>query len=157
LVDIDRPTELDLSETIEAIVEVAQGHPLALELLTGKLLTQGSGSIRELSQKWQGTSTEKLSDEFLSALCNYVFDDHFLEIIGAAGAELLSVIALTDRGIKEENIREASGVSWNDFDATLSKLFEAGCIHTELRDDVRVLTMHPFTQAYFRTSLQPRK
>jgi hypothetical protein len=72
---------------------VAEGHPLALELLTAKLVTQGKRSILKLCKKWRSNTVDTLNDEFLSILCDYVFDHPFLEHIGPAGAELLSVIA----------------------------------------------------------------
>jgi hypothetical protein len=129
---------------------VAEGHPLALELLTAKLVTQGKRSILKLCKKWRSNTVDTLNDEFLSILCDYVFDHPFLEHIGPAGAELLSVIAFEDAGVDEEAARHASDLSNDDFNATLSKLFKAGCIRRELDGELSVLTMHPITQAYFR-------
>ena len=151
---VDRVSRIGLrsvdDQAIDAVVEVGQGHPLALELLTGKLVIQGTGAIRQLREEWRNRSVDTLGDEFLSALCSYVFDDRFQEQIGGTGVEILSVIALEAAGIDEDAAREASGLSDQEFDATLSKLFEAGCIRRELHEDLSVLAMHPITQAYFR-------
>ena len=146
--DIDPGSVSD--KALDAIIEVAQGHPLGLELLAGKLVTQGIGSILELQKGWKENAVDALNDEYLSTLCDYVFDDRFLEHIGSGGADLLSVIALEDAGLDEEAARYASDMSDEAFDSTLSKLFQANCIRRELHDELSVLAMHSLTQAYFR-------
>lgn len=135
---------------IDAIVEVGKGHPLALEFLTGKLITQGLRSILELHEKWRRSADDQLNDEFLSALCDHVFDNRFREYVGPMGVDLLSEIAQNEIGVDEDMARLESGLSNDDFDIVLSKLFELSCIHRELFVDLSVLAMHPITQAYFR-------
>ncbi len=138
------------NDAIDAIIEVGRGHPLALELLVGKLVTQGEGSVLELRKKWRSNAADALNDVYLSALCDYVFDHRFLEHIGSGGEDLLSVIALEDAGVDEEAARSASNMSEEEFESTLSKLFQSNCIHRVPFEDLIVLTMHPLTQAYFR-------
>ena len=142
--------KLASNEAIDAVVEVGRGHPLMLELLAGKLGTQGTGSILKLLEKWRSNPVDALNDEYLSALCEHVFDDSFLEHIGLAGANLLSVMALEDAGVEERAARIASKMSDEGFNSTLSRLFQANCIRRELYEELSVLTLHPLTQAYFR-------
>lgn len=139
-------------DAIKAVVEVGQGHPLALELLTGKLVTRGSGAILTLREEWRKRRVDTSRDEFLSALCNYVFDDRFQEQIGEIGVEILSVMAKEAAGIDEDAAREASGLSDEQFNETLTKLFEAGCIRREIQKSRTVLAMHSITQTYFRSA-----
>ena len=147
--DIDPSTTPE--EAIDAIVEVARGHPLALEILAGKLVTQGAGSISKLREDWASNPLDALNDEYVSALCKYVFDKRFLHSVGEIGVALLSVIALESAGVDEEAARLASGMTDEAFDVTLSKLFQANCIRRELHEELSLLTMHPLTQAYFRS------
>jgi hypothetical protein len=147
---IEVSSENEFSEAVDAIVEVARGHPLALQLLTSKLVTQGRGPIGELRRKWESNSADSLNDEFLSALCNYAFDDRFREHIGGVGAELLGLIADEDFGVTEDELRDASGLEHDEFDSILTKVFGAGCIYRQSHADRTVLMMHPITQAHFR-------
>ncbi|HWX85796.1 MAG TPA: NB-ARC domain-containing protein [Xanthobacteraceae bacterium] len=141
----------EAGSAIDAILEIGHGHPLALELLAGKLITQGQGAVLKLRQDWAGRAPEKLNDEFLSVLCENIFDDAFFRHIGEMGANLLYAMAITDDGIAEDSARKASGLPDQQFRAALDKLFEASCIHRELRGDFSLLAMHPITQTYFRS------
>lgn len=146
-IDIDPSTAP--SKAIDAIVEIAQGHPLALELLVGKLITQGPGAIIKLEKEWKENCTNALSDKYINALCSYVFDEKFLEHIGEFGADLLYLIAVEDEGVDEEALSFASGMDEETFNATISKLYQANCIRREFYGDLSVLTMHSLTRSYF--------
>jgi hypothetical protein len=139
---------------VEAIVDVGHGHPLALELLSGKLVVQGPASILALHTEWQSNSDSTPNDGFAKALCDYVFDQQFRGYIGGTGADLLEVIALEDTGVEEDALRRAAGLADDIFDGTLSKLFEAGCIRREIQGGISILTMHSITQAHFRPAAQ---
>ena len=109
----------------------------------------------KLREEWKSNDVDVLNDEYLSALCDYVFDDRFLDHIGSGGAGLLSVIAHEDADVDEEAARYASNMSNEAFESTLSKLFQANCIRRELHDELSVLTMHPLTRAYFLQAVLP--
>ena len=141
-------------DAVEAIVDAGRGHPLALELLSGKLVAQGPASILALRTAWQSNSDGTLDDGFATALCDYVFDQQFSGYIGSTGIDLLEVIALEDTGVEEDALRRAAGLPDDVFEATLSKLFEAGCIRREIQGGISVLTMHSITQAYFRQAAE---
>ena len=146
---VKRFTTLVSEQAVETIVEIGRGHPLALELLCGKLVAQGPASILALSTEWQSISDHTPNDAFARELCDYVFDQQFREYIGGTGADLLGVIASADTGVEEDALRRATRLSDDVFDAALSKLFEASCIRREIQGGISVLTMHSITQAYF--------
>jgi hypothetical protein len=138
---------------IDAILDVARGHPLALELLTSKLMTQGRGPIMELRGKWRNDFAGSVNDEFLATLCDYAFDTRFKAHIGDDGCELLSVIADEDFGVSELELFAASELSREDFDSLLTRVFRAGCIYRQPHGERIVLMMHPLTQAHFRSRI----
>jgi len=137
-------------EAVESIVDIGRGHPLALELLCGKLVVQGSASILALRTEWQSIRDNAPNDAFARSLCDYVFDRQFTEYIGAAGANLLEVIAWAHTGVEENALRRAASLPDEVFNPALSKLFEASCIRREIQAGISVLTMHSITQTYFR-------
>jgi hypothetical protein len=120
-------------------------------LLSGKLISQGSGSVLDLCQKWRTNASTALDDEYLSALCHYVFDERFRKYLGPQALALLSVIASYESfGVDEESVRSAAGFSEVAFGDLLDKLLQVKCIDRGLVGGMSVLKMHPITQAYFR-------
>jgi NB-ARC domain len=140
-------------EAIDAIIEISRGHPLSLKLLTGKLVTQGINSIIGLRKNWRAGAVGLLDDEFFSALCEYVFNDQFMEHIGSAGVDMLSAIAVSEAGQDEDKLRQNIDLPDDMFNETLDRLFHVNCIQRELDDQYSVLTMHSITRAFFRAKL----
>jgi hypothetical protein len=145
--------DLNTSNAINQIREIAAGHPLALELLSGKLITQGIGAITSLHAEWTRENRSALSDEYTSALLRYVFDKRFLEFVGPAGRALLVIIARQGAGIEEEAIQFAAfhrlRLSNETFENVLRKLFNANCIRKQIGAMSNVLTMHSLTRGFF--------
>jgi hypothetical protein len=151
---VKRSTTLIPDNAMDAILDVARGHPLALELLSGKLVAQGPGSIVALRADWERKGEVVLDDTFETALCDYVFDHQFVDSIGSTGIDLLEVIAFEDHGIDEDTLRGAAALPDQDFDAALAKLMAAGCVRREIRGQQSMFTMHSITQAHFRKAAE---
>jgi hypothetical protein len=130
------------------------GHPLALELLTGKLNTQGPQSILTLFQQRNRLSAP-LDDDYIHALLDFVFDQHFQTYIGPDGAALLAHISRRSPYTKESHLRKAAARQrrWSDrmFAETLGRLLETNCITRVPKERSTWLTMHPLTRTFIRS------
>ena len=152
----EKDPQLNIRESTDAvasIVEIAVGHPLALELLSGKMLTFGTESIMALRNKWKKDDAGSLSDDAMETLCSFIFDDRFHTHLGTAGVDLLRLIANKPRGAEEISSRRAFLLMYDDFEGHLNKLFETGCIFRRNIEGRPVLLMHPLTRAYFRQTI----
>jgi len=138
---------------IAAIVDIASGHPLALELLSGKLITFGIKSITALRKRWKSDGVGSLSDAAMRALYSFVFDERFHAYLGTPGLDLLRLIAKRPRRAGEVSLQRAFVQIYTDFAGYLQKLFETGCVYRKIVEGRTVLLMHPLTRAYLREIL----
>jgi len=140
---------------IDQIVDISGGHPLALELLAGMLNTQGPQSILTLFQQRNRRPSAPLDDDYINALLDFVFDQHFQTYIGPDGAALLAIISRRSPYTEESHLRNAAARQrgWSDrmFAETLGRLLETNCVTRLHRETSTWLAMHPLTRTFIRS------
>jgi hypothetical protein len=140
----------DDSEAISAILNRADGHPLALRLLTGKLVAQGEKAILAMPDSSRRTSHTDWSEGFFQ----YVFDEAFLSYLEAIAIDVACVIASYPNGLTERRLLSAcqkahTDVTSQSLDAAIERLLRTFCVHREHLEGEAVLAMHPLTREFF--------
>lgn len=153
LEDLDPGLAESLPDDNPAIAEVlkrADGHPLALRLLTGKLVAQGEKAILTMPDPLRPTGETGWGKEFF----DFVFDEALLAQLGPIAVDVACVIASYARGVTENALAEACQAS--DPTITPQVLAEATrrlrltfCVHHEHVQGEAVLAMHPLTREFF--------
>lgn len=153
LEDLDRNLAESLHDDNPALAEIqrrADGHPLALRLLTGKLVAQGEKAILAMPDPSRSTGETGWGREFF----DFVFDEALLAQLGPIAVDVACVIASYARGVTEKALAEACQAS--DPGITPQILAEATrrlrltfCVHHEHVQGEAVLAMHPLTREFF--------
>jgi TIR domain len=140
------------SEAIAAILKRAEGHPLALRLLTGKLVAQGEKAILTLPESDGQNGTAGWSAGFFQ----FVFDEAFLSYLEPIATDVGSVIASYPNGLTERSLLSACKtvhpeLASQSIQAAIERLLRTFCLHREHLDGEVMLAMHPLTREFFIT------
>lgn len=154
--ETDAKRKYESHETINSIIQIAQGLPLALRLLAGMLNNRGHLAIADLQRQLKVSGAKAIDDEYLNILCKYIFDERFLESIGEDGIELLQLIADHDDGIEKNELEDVSEMASRDFEIFFGRLQSSMAVYTwhdpSPEYESPIVTMHSVTRAYFRIS-----
>jgi hypothetical protein len=142
----------DESDAIAGILSRAAGHPLALRLLTGKLVAQGEKAILRLPDPAAAGDEERWSGE----LFRFVFDEAFLSYLGSLAVEVGCVIASYAHGVTERDLLSACQQADPDMTpaalrVAMERLLRTFCVQREHTEGEAVLGMHPLTREFFRS------
>jgi hypothetical protein len=151
--DLDKKLAVSIrddSAAISAILDQADGHPLALRLLTGKLVSQGEKAVLRMPDPSKPIGKEKWSQDLFS----FVFDETFLTYLEPIAVDAACIIASYSHGLTERDLLAACQAA----DPTMTpeivgevirRLLRTFCVHFERDEGEAVLAMHPLTREFF--------
>ncbi len=140
----------DDNAAISAILKRAGGHPLALRLLTGKLVAQGEKAFLMMPDPSRPTGKAEWSREFFG----FVFDETFLTYLKPIAVNAACVIASYTHGVTEPVLIAAcqaadTDVTPDELEEAIRRLLRTFCVDREHLEGEAVLTMHPLTREFF--------
>jgi hypothetical protein len=139
----------DDSAAMSAILKRADGHPLALRLLTGKLVAQGEKALT-MPDPSRPIGKENWSQE----LFGFVFDEAFLAYLQPIAVDAACIIASYTYGLTERDLFAACEaadptVTPEVLEKVVRRLLDTFCVYHEPDQGETVLAMHPLTREFF--------